>query len=468
MEKPSTALHRPRDTRQHRLLAVLILLAMFATACSQDFVDSATEAAAVSNESGADAFAEAEAAGDDSGETAELFEETAMEDDEAMEDDSGEADGEALAPSDGSESEGSEPSPIPRPGLLTAGDIDDHLNFDFFTSILTDWQQENSFPRMPLDDRIVIDVVGDNEVGVGNISLTVSDGDNVANVVTNSAGRAHLFPAWMGLDAANRFTVTSEAGTFAISAGQQDVRFVADEADTTPPGSLDVALVLDVTGSMADELAFLTAEFDGIVARLDADYPNVDKRYALVVYRDEGPDEDFVTRTFDFTDDVGDLRSDLADQRADGGGDFPEAMDAALAQAQELSWSEGSDVARVLVLNADAPPHAADTERTLEIAGELGETGIRIYPLAASGVDRGAEFLMRAMALRTGGRHLFLTSDSGIGGARLEPRAQCYDVTGLDDLLYRVLASELAGERIEPAPEQILRTVGQIDRGVCA
>ena len=32
----------------------------------------------------------------------------------------------------------------------------------------------------------------------------------------------------------------------------------------------------------------------------------LDKRYALVVYRDEGHDEDFVTRTFDFTDDVGD------------------------------------------------------------------------------------------------------------------------------------------------------------------
>ena len=47
-------------------------------------------------------------------------------------------------------------------------------------------------------------------------------------------------------------------------------------------------------------------------------------------------------------------------------------------------------------------------------------------------------------------------------------RDRCYDVTGLDDLLYRVLASELAGERIEPAREQILRTVGQIDRGVCA
>ena len=45
---------------------------------------------------------------------------------------------------------------------------------------------------------------------------------------------------------------------------------------------------------------------------------------------------------------------------------------------------------------------------------------------------------------------------------------ECYQVTGLDDLLYSVLATELAGERIEPNPTAVIRTVGQYDRGVCA
>ena len=83
-------------------------------------------------------------------------------------------------------------------------------------------------------------------------------------------------------------------------------------------------------------------------------------------------------------------------------------------------------------------------------------------------MDRSAEFLMRTMAATTGGRHLFLTGDSGIGGEKLEPKAECYVVTGLDDLLYRVFATELAGERIEPADAQIVRTVGTYDRGRCA
>lgn len=459
MDTSSHAVNHRRPKRLLRLFAVLTLLAMFATACSQDSADSATDVAEASE---SDAVAETGTRDDASPESGELSEEAMEDSEEAMEDEES-----VSTTSDDSATPDATPSPTPRPGLLTAGDIDDNLNFAFFSSILTDWQQESGFPRVALDDRIVIDVVGENGVGVGNLSLEVSDGTDTTTIVTNSAGQAHLFPGFMGLRSTGPYTATSDAGSWQFSSDAQ-VELTATDADTTPPGALDVALVLDVTGSMADELAFLTTEFDGIVARLDAEYSNVDKRYALVVYRDEGQDEEFVTRTFDFTDNVADLRNALADQRADGGGDFPEAMDAALAQAQELSWSEGSDVARVLVLNADAPPHPEDTERTLDLAGQLGETGVRIYPLAASGVDRGAEFLMRTMGLTTGGRHLFLTSDSGIGGARLDPRAQCYDVTGLDDLLYRVLASELAGERIEPAPEQILRTVGQVDRGVCA
>ena len=216
---------------------------------------------------------------------------------------------------------------------------------------------------------------------------------------------------------------------------------------------------------MSDELRFLTVEFESIVERLSNDYTNVDMRFALIVYRDVG--DQFVTRAFDFTSDPSEITSWLQRQRADGGGDFPEAMEAALIDATDLSWTEGPDVARALVLNADAPPHTRNIADAFTASKTLGEQGVRIYSLAASGVDRSAEFLMRTMAATTGGRHLFLTGDSGIGGEKLEPKAQCFVVTGLDDLLYRVIATELAGERIEADSSQIVRTVGNYDRGLC-
>ncbi len=383
----------------------------------------------------------------------------------------------------------------PQSGLLTAGDIDDNLNLDYFADLVGNWQQDTgeNVPYVELRDRITIDLVAANGVGIGNTTMTISDGEIAHAIVTNSAGRAQLYPTWLGLDVAQGLTVTSAGETWDIDADEfADGALVIDTTgDTTPPSQLDVALVLDVTGSMADELNYLTVEFESIVSRLDAeyrdadyrdadyrdadyrdadyrdaDYRDVDMRFALIVYRDTG--DAFVTRAFDFTDNVALMRGQLADQVASGGGDFPEAMDAALVDAEQLSWRSGADTARMLVLNADAPPHGEDVQAALETTRRLGQQGVRVYPLAASGVDRNAEFIMRAMAATTGGRHMFLTGDSGIGGAKLEPKAQCYLVTGLDDLLYRVMASELAGERVEPLREQIIRTVGQYNQGVCA
>src|SRR5207248_5644804 len=54
------------------------------------------------------------------------------------------------------------------------------------------------------------------------------------------------------------------------------------------PRNLDLAFVLDTTGSMGDELAYLKAEIKGIAADVRGRFPQVRTRYALVCYRDEG------------------------------------------------------------------------------------------------------------------------------------------------------------------------------------
>ncbi len=54
---------------------------------------------------------------------------------------------------------------------------------------------------------------------------------------------------------------------------------------------------------------------------------------------------------------------------------------------------------------------------------------VHIYPVASSGVDELTELTMRSAAQLTGGRYLFLTDDSGVGGAHMEPSIPCYFVT---------------------------------------
>ncbi len=129
-------------------------------------------------------------------------------------------------------------------------------------------------------------------------------------------------------------------------------------AGRTPHAKIDAALVLDTTGSMGDELSYLTAEFANITGSIAAKYPNADQRWALVLYRDT-PDHDpgdaYVVRSFDFTSDPNVFASELAGQSADGGGDIPESPELGLEALAPLSWRTDPSVARVAFGSATLP-----------------------------------------------------------------------------------------------------------------
>jgi len=226
---------------------------------------------------------------------------------------------------------------------------------------------------------------------------------------------------------------------------------------------------VDTTGSMCDELDYLQNEMVSIFGRLESSVDrSIDTRIANILYRDVG--DAYVVETTQFSSSA-EVASSPAIAALDagscgGGGDFPEAMDQAMAAAVQLQWRAGN-VARVSFLVADAPPHDQNLQATLDTALALRAAGVRVYGLAASGVEDTAEYMMRLMALVTGARHLWLTDDSGIGHSHQEPKVLCYQVTRLDQLLERVLLSELNGERVEAEPSQVIREVGAQQRGIC-
>ena len=74
---------------------------------------------------------------------------------------------------------------------------------------------------------------------------------------------------------------------------------------------------------------------------------------------------------------------------------------------------------------------------------------------------------MRSAAQLTGGRYIFLTDDSGVGGAHKEPSTPCYFVTKLDTAILRMVDVELTGAYREPAQPEILRTSGNPQSGIC-
>ncbi len=209
----------------------------------------------------------------------------------------------------------------------------------------------------------------------------------------------------------------------------------------TNPGGLDVALVIDTTGSMGDELEYLKVELRDIAKEVSKSFPGVTQRWGLVVYRDHG--DQYVTRSVDFRG-IESFIEKLGEQEAGGGGDYPEAMDKAMDASAELSWRTGQATARMVFLVADAPTHnGADARRFASSVLEHRSAGTAIYPVGASGVGDDAEAELRLAAKVTGGQYIFLTNHSGVGGDHAAPKVDQYKVETLHAAMTRMIRGEL-------------------------
>ena len=348
-------------------------------------------------------------------------------------------------------------------GILTAGSFDDNERFDDYRDFLSETLQKDAnetFPRFALGERVMIQVTNDDGRPVGDARVTVQASGNengntnskLLDLTTGSDGRV-MFLTGIDGGGSRDFAVTvrspdsAENVTHTFNIGEDVWSVTLPDAEAQLPKQLDLALVVDTTGSMSDELEYLKVEIDSIAATVNRMFPDVDQHYSLIVYRDEG--DEYVTRTFDFTDSLEEFRGTLSEQFASGGGDYPEAMHLAMEHATKLNWRD-KDTARVLFLVGDAPPHDRHAERALEASKDLRGKGVRIFPIGASGVALKAEFIMRAGSFLTLGQYLFLTDHSGVGNPHAKPHVPEYQIERLDRMMIRMIASELAGKRLAP------------------
>lgn len=119
---------------------------------------------------------------------------------------------------------------------------------------------------------------------------------------------------------------------------------------------IEVAFVLDTTGSMSGLIEGAKQKIWSIANQMASSKQKASVRMALIGYRDRG--DEYVTKRFDLTTDIDAIYGHLRAFQANGGGDTPESVNQALKEAvQDLSWSEGDNVYRVIFLVGDAPPH---------------------------------------------------------------------------------------------------------------
>ena len=294
--------------------------------------------------------------------------------------------------------------------------------------------------------RIVVTVSGEGGLPAAGTAVVVTGAGVEVSLRTTADGTVRFHPEAYGAGA-GPFTVSARGGRIEVARGgsasfETDLPTAAGETV-----ALDVLFLLDATGSMADEIHQLKTTIDEVARRIHRLPGDVDARLGMTLYRDEF--DAFLTSTFDFTPDVGAFSRALAAVVADGGEDYPEALDEALAAAlAEPSWGPASETVQLVFLVADAPPQVLRqvpvpyTESMIEAAGR----GIKIFPVSSSGTDDQAEFVFRQLAQFTGARYVFLTygAEGRATGASSDISELDYEELSLDDLIVRTIAEELA------------------------
>jgi hypothetical protein len=227
--------------------------------------------------------------------------------------------------------------------------------------------------------------------------------------------------------------------------------------DNSGPVAIDLVFLLDATGSMGDEIDHIKATIDTIASRIAQLPGSSTPRLGLVAYRDRG--DAYITRKWAFTD-VRGFSDNLSGVHADGGGDYPEAVNAGLYDAIQLpGWADANTGRhlRMIVLVGDAPPQLGyeNDYHYPQLLRQAVSQGIKIFSIGASDLDEQGEYIFRQFAQVTQGRFVFLTYANGVSGApgpATTHNVSDFTVRNLDTLVVNLVANEIAnqtGERIE-------------------
>ncbi len=207
-----------------------------------------------------------------------------------------------------------------------------------------------------------------------------------------------------------RHTAQAAALAFALSPSVLSV-LAATPATARPV--VEVAFVLDTTGSMGPLIEGAKRKIWSIATAIIDCTPDADIRMGLVAYRDIG--DNYVTKTFDLTTDIQGLYGDLLQLKAKDGGDWPESVNEALMVAtNQLSWSYGHNTTRIMFLVGDAPPHMnyAQDMKYPEVIRLARQKGITVNTVQA-GRARDTERVWREIAQMGSGEYMPIPQDGG-------------------------------------------------------
>ena len=171
---------------------------------------------------------------------------------------------------------------------------------------------------------------------------------------------------------------------------------------------VDIAFLIDVTGSMSDRIDVLASSLGGIAADLKKEFSGI--RFGLMTFKDEDyiefdSNSEFVNLSA-FQALVGALTSGGGDDTAEAG------YYAVVKSCRKFEWRESASVFRAAILFTDAPSHerspTSETGAPQSMAiADLASYGVRFY-----NVDYDDDSTYSPLAVASGGQFIEYSSDA--------------------------------------------------------
>ncbi|MDR2835400.1 MAG: carboxypeptidase regulatory-like domain-containing protein [Bacteroidales bacterium] len=340
--------------------------------------------------------------------------------------------------------------PSIKSGTLTAGEVNDFAKWQLWENILTTTFSSylNSWKFRPLE-RYIAQLTNMKGMPVSNaeVKLINSSGETLWQSKTDNTGKAELWNSFFSLE--KSVNISGLRIIFSYDGKSSEIISVKDfsqginvakidvECNTTK--KVDLFFIIDATGSMSDEMKYLQVELNDIIDKTQQSQTDLQLRIGSLVYRDHG--DEYIIRKSSLSEDINQTLNFLKNQQANGGGDYPEAVDEALEEVIEKENWANDAIAKIVFIVLDAPSHTNPEviERLTTQIRLAAQKGIRIVPIACSDIQKDGEYLMRTIALATNGTYIFLTDDSGVGNVHIKPTTDKYEVEKLNPANVRIL-----------------------------